>query len=741
MGTQPKSAPRITFGPFEYDGSAGELRRHQTKLRLTGQPLRILEVLLERPNQVVDREELQQRLWNGTTFVDFEHGLNAAVNKLRQILGDSADQPRYIETLPGRGYRFVGALSYSSPRPLLEMVPAASSDPAEGSGPVEAAAGSERRLPRRLAAVLGVSLLAAVSLSLALHFTPSPSGRNSPRQTVRVRVAIPEGMELSGSQTFSLSPDGRTLIYHARTDRGSPFRLWAQSLDSLEPRAIADADSYSDSPVFWSPDSKFVAVYREGKLQKLDLRGNPAQVIGPVPGNVLGGSWNSQGTIIFGSETGGILRISAKGGEPVPVTIREGARSERLHLFPTFLPDGRHFLYSRRSSAAENTGVFIGSLDVRPEDQSLKRLIATPFAPQFVASPDGAGVLLFQRETTLWAQDFDTSHLRLMAEPRQVAEHVGSSRAFGFFSSSSGALVHRDALTEVGQLAWFGRSGKHLSQVGQPEDLWEQSPQISPDGARVAVTKADGGNVDVWVHDLGRDVTQRITLDPAIDVSPIWSPDGKRIAFSSSRAGHYDLYVIGANGEGREELLYESSENKVPTSWSADGRFLLYSTERGSANPGVWLLPLEGTGKHRPVPLLNSQANERNAVFSPDSRWIAYVSNASGKPEVYVQPFVFPDRGSESGPKVLISRGGGIAPHWRADGKELFYRTLDGMLMSATMTSVAELHPAVPRSLFHLGGNLWTATGDGTRFLLGLPINQGAPPFTLVLNWQAEWKR
>ena len=293
----------------------------------------------------------------------------------------------------------------------------------------------------------------------------------------------------------------------------------------------------------------------------------------------------------------------------------------------------------------------------------------------------------------------------------------------------------------MGQLAWFDRLGKRLAEVGQPFDLWDISPEISPDGTKFAVTKFEGGNIDVWVHNLARDVTQRITFDPAIDQFPIWSPDGKRIVFSSSRAGHYDLYIIGANGEGREELLYASSENKIPTSWSADGRFILFDTEAGSAKSGIWVLPMEGTGKHTPAPLVHTRANERQGVFSPDSRWIAYESNASGKPDVYVQPFAFPPTRSEDGPRVLLSRGGGMVPHWRADGKELLYSAPDGTLMSAAMTTVGALHPGVPQSLFHLGGFWWDATADGNQFLVGVPVEQGVPPFTVVLNWQTEWKK
>jgi eukaryotic-like serine/threonine-protein kinase len=735
MGSQPKSAPRITFGPFEYDGASGELRKHHTKLRLTGQPLRILEILLEHPNQVLSREDLQHRLWDGTTFVDFEHGLNAAINKLRQTLGDAADQPRYVETLPGRGYRFIASISYSDARPVIEMVPAVATAAIGDQTPTENIPDpkhySKISIPWIAWGAVSLALLAAGGFWIAKLSGWRHSSSGSVAHTVRFRLAIPEGVQLSQDQTFSCSPDGRTLVYLARAP-GKPMALWAQSLESLEPRPLATWRDDNDSPVFWSPDSKFIAFYSDRKLQKMDFSGNPAQVIGPVPSLVVGGSWNQHGTIILGTETTGILRMDANGGEPIPVTVR--TPGERIHLFPVFLPDGRHFLYSRQSSQVEKTGVFIGSLDAKPAEQNLTRLIATPFAPQFVASGDGNGVVLFQRDTTLWAQDFDTVRLQLKGEPRTLAEHVGSTRAFGFFSASSGALVHRNALTDVGQLTWFDRRGQRLAKVGEAADLWNLPPQISPDGKRVAVTKFDGANVDVWVHDLNRHVTQRITFDPGLDQSPVWSPDGKRIAFSSSRAGHYDLYLVGAGGEGREELLYASSENKFATSWSADGKFILYATEGGR----LWLLPMQGDGKRTPVLLTNTDAKEYSGVFSPDSRWIAYVSNTSGTAEVYVRPFSFPPERDQGGPIVLLSRGGGSMPRWRADGKEIFYRAPDGSLISAAVASASALHPGVSQRLFHLGGLSWNSSSDGNRFLVSLPVEQGVPPFTVVLNWQAE---
>jgi len=473
-------------------------------------------------------------------------------------------------------------LRLGSSKPVIEMVPAQSS--AKADDPAPAAAEMPPALPRRIltprtAAALGIALVAITGIAAVVRFVGSrPAASTSNAQTVRFRVAIPEGMQLSGSQTFSLSPDGRKLVYLARA-AGGPLRLWAQSLDSLEPRVLPGADTGSDAPVFWSPDSKFVVFYGSEKLQKIDFSGNPPQVICPAPSTVLGGSWNRDGTIIFGTETPGIMVVAANSGKAVPLAARNAARGERVVGWPTFLPDGRHFLYSRLSSIPGKSGAFVGSLESKPDEQDPKQLVATPFSAQFVASANVNGTVLFQREATLWAQAFDTSRLQLTGEAKPVAEHLGGFRAFGFFSSSpAGTLVHRNAVATIGQLYWFDRRGERVAAVGQPYDFWDAGPVLSPEGTRIAAAKFEAENVDIWVNDLARDVSQRITFDPAIDEVPIWAPDGKRLVFRSGRAGHYDLYQIGAGGEGREELLYASSQNKYATSWSADGRYLLFTT-------------------------------------------------------------------------------------------------------------------------------------------------------------------
>ena len=366
---------------------------------------------------------------------------------------------------------------------------------------------------------------------------------------------------------------------------------------------------------------------------------------------------------------------------------------------------------------------------------------------QFLASPGGNGKLLFLRngtENALWSQEFDTSRLALMGEPALVLSHVGHNFAFGYFGASPGALVYRNAPGEgTAQMAWFDRHGKRAASFGEPAILFSQ-PVLSPDGSRVAMAKFDGGNVDLWMYDVVRNVSQRLTSDPALEDSPIWSHHGERLAFASSRAGHYDLYQIAAGG-GREELLYASGENKFPTSWSPDGRYLLYGAQARETAGDIWVLPLDGTSNRAPVPLVHTRANEGGGTFSPDARWIAYVSDESGLSEVYVQPFVLPSSSGDSpaGPKVLVSRRGGRRPRWRADGKELFYSAPDGALMSVSVPAGAAFRPGSPQFLFRTPA-AWFAeanpASDGARFLVAVPVEQTAPePFTVVLNWQAEF--
>jgi serine/threonine protein kinase len=596
---------------------------------------------------------------------------------------------------------------------------------------------------RRLSRLVAAGVLAALLLVAGVAFTRLRSPERSlPPRTVRFRIPVPEGMRLPASESFSLSPDGKTLAYMA-ADTDQFLRVWVQRMDSLEPRLLPGTEVREgfNPPPFWSPDSKFLFYYTGEKLKKVDLSGGPPALICNCPFTVLGGTWTRQGDIILGNGDGALMRLPEKGGKAVPFTTIDGTRGERTHGYPTILPDGHHFIYSRFSSVPENNGVYIGSTDTQPGGQGLRQLVATRYSAQLVPLPNGNGRLLFLRDGTLWTQDLNTTSLDLIGEPTRVAENVGFFLGRGWFAvSPEGSLVYRNSAGQLSQLAWFDRHGKRLTSVAEPMYLGLST--ASPDGTRVAMPVFDGRKTNLWIYDLARSTRKQLTDEPGMANYPLWSPNGKHLIFTSSRGGHEDLYQIATSGEGPAELLYASDDDKGPTSWSPDGKYLVYETRGARTGRDVWILSLE-PGTRPAVPLLQTAADESSGAFSPAGRWFAYDSNSSGKYEVYIREFAPTAAGYLVGPEIQVSRGGGNNPHWRTDGKELFYFSPDRAVMAAAVPPGTTLQPGVPERLFRFQ-NTWQGdpVGDGRKFLFGVPAEHPAPqPFTVVLNWQAELKR
>jgi Tol biopolymer transport system component len=468
------------------------------------------------------------------------------------------------------------------------------------------------------------------------------------------------------------------------------------------------------------------------------------------------GSWSRDGVIIFGASAQGPLRrVPASGGVPTDITAVDRQRGEAYHSSPTFLPDGRHFLYLL-GGTPEVGGIYVGSLDAKPGEQKRERLLATRLSAGYTPSQDPAGGrLFFMRESTLMSQPFDAGRLQLTGEPTAVAEQLGTSGFHGFFSvSPGGALAYRTGAQSAGfQLTWFDRQGKTQGTFGEFRP--DQAIALTADGARAAVRDAPtGANGDIWTLDFARGVRTRLTFRQTFGSFPVWSSDGSRIAFSAG--GNWDtLYEKASSGAGDEkELFKKPGEIKDPVSWSRDGRFLLYYTSNVSqTGQDLWVLPLEGDRK--PVLLLGTQFNEREGSFSPDMRWIAYTSNESGRPEVYVRPFTASGASGASGTagapalgegKWQVSKDGGGLAKWRADGKELIFRAPNGSPMTVDVSATgAAFQAGVPKQLFALPPNVgdWDVTADGKRFLAAVPPVQQTTqtPITVVLNWDAGLKR
>jgi Tol biopolymer transport system component len=589
-------------------------------------------------------------------------------------------------------------------------------------------------------------LLLGLGTPTVLHLREKPPAAPAP---VQFQISAPE--KSPANAHLYLSPDGRQLLFVGVGSDGRE-RLWVRALDALESRPLPGTEGSGNPSLnpFWSADSRFAAFSVGGKLKKIAVAGGPPQILcDTADGDTGGGAWNQDGVIIFGSNRQGLFRVSSAGGVASSVTVLDSSRQEAFHRRPVFLPDGRHFLYIRASNTPDNTGIFVGSLDAKPEEQNRKRLLGGQIGVAYAPSSDpNFGYVLFLRDDTLMAQPFDERRLELTGEPVPVAEQVGRNGATtGYFSASAtGALAYRSGAGDSSRLTWFDRQGKVLSAAADPGQYGDLA--LSPDGARVAVTRRDGSNENIWLLDLARGVSTRFTFDPARDANPVWSPDGTQIVFTSSRKGLFDLYRKPASGAGEDQLLLQSNESKYPQDWARDGRFLLYAVISKNSGSDLWVLPASGgaPGEGKPAPFLATPFSENHGQFSPDGRWVAYTSNESGGSDVYVRAF---PASSDGGGKWQVSNAGGRQPRWRRDSKELFYFSLDDKLMSVEVSAGLTFKAGVPKPLFAapVGGSgfngwHWDVAPDGQRFLIETTVEDAnSTAMTVVLDWTSLLKK
>ena len=590
-----------------------------------------------------------------------------------------------------------------------------------------------KHLPWIVAGTLLLALLVTLPLAISL-FRQTPARAN----VIRASINQPENASFLPRSQFAVSPDGLRIVFVVRPPGGRQL-LWIRSLGALTAQPLAGTEDATFP--FWSADSRFIGFFAQSKLKKIEASGGPPQTLCDAP-NGRGGTWNRDGVIVFAPDNyRPLYRVSAAGGAPVAITKLDDSKLQATHRWPWFLPDGRHFLYrsgtTSSASQKENNGIYLGSLD-----SDLQRLILRVDTMPAYAS----GYLLFVRETTLMAQPFDDKTFQLTGDVLPITERVQVdfvlSRAV-FSVSENGVLVSQSGSTVLAdrQLLWYERDGKQTTEVGEPS-LYAQI-QLSPNGERLATGIFDlqAGSPEIWIYELSRNVPLRFTFDPDFDANPIWSPDGSRIVWRSNRKSHYDLYHKVSSGAGSDEILLESEENKTATSWSADGRFISYTNTniKGNTQNDIWILPM--FGDHKTFPFLQTPANEVDAQFSPDGRWIAYVSDESGTNQVYIAPF------PAAGGKWQISRSGGTEPRWRGDGKEIFFLSFDNKLMVVALNPkestlevanaepLFEVHPANPP------GYHYDVTSNGKRFLVDTTKEGSSAPLALVVNWTADLKR
>jgi Tol biopolymer transport system component/tRNA A-37 threonylcarbamoyl transferase component Bud32 len=585
--------------------------------------------------------------------------------------------------------------------------------------------------------------LAVLMAAIAVGIGAWVSRPTIPAPPARVEAPAPENVTLSH---VSVSPDGRKLAVTEAAAGG----LWLRDLDALEWRRLPGTEGAATP--FWSPDSRYVGFIVDDTLRRVDTTGGPPETLASVPA-ATSGTWNRHGDIVLGSWGGGsggpLWRISSAGGAATPVTQVDLSKGEFVHTWPTFLPDGKHFLYFR-SGPSDVEGMYVGSLDVDAGNQSRQRILATDVPATFAN-----GYLFFARAGTLMAQPFDTRRRALQdVPPVPVAEDVGITWYFtGMFSvADDGVLTYRATSTPgTFQLTWVDRQGKTLATSGPPGT--DGRVVLSPGDGNRAVAKDAPYNAtgDLWMLDLAGGRRTRFTFNKNVYSPAVWSPDGAQVAYSAGRLGDR-IYVKAASGLGDEQVvLEEPGLRHYPTSWSRDGRFLLYHTEN-AANTGydLWALSLSDRKRH----LLAGEAfNEWAGVFSPDMRWVTYVSlEAGGGAEVYVRPFRVSEQTGQPSfgeGKWQISKDGGNWPQWRIDQEIVFNTGPVGTAVFAAPvnTTGSAFESGVPQRLpFPPSvGVIMTpqSTRDGERFLTEVPLDQPADrtSISVVLNWPALVKQ
>lgn len=691
----------LRFGPFEAHLATGELRKNRRQVRIQEQPFQILAALLEHPGEVVTRDQLRDRLWPGDAFGDFDQGLNTAINKLREALGDSATDPKYIETLPKRGYRFLFPLD-------REPVPAA---------------------PRRVAPwiVAACAVCAAAGLVAGWMLRPAPLA-HVPLRRFTVRLPVPVRPVIF-RPSARISPNGRYIAIAAGIARQG---LWIHDLERSEQRMLEGTEG-ADAP-FWSPDSATVGFETGGNLMKSAISGGAPVVLTKMPGGVsYGGAWSPDGgsIVVAAGDPSRLYRVPAAGGSPENLLDQEAM--ERAAKSLSFPLDGYlfepHFLAGNPSRLAFSSGYLSPNLVMH----DLKTGAVNPVDRGGGSAYAAPGYLVYTRPGTheLLAIPISAGNSKAAGEAFRVAEN-GVQPSI----SDDGTLVYLDSPSE--QLAWFDRKGNRLDRVG-PTVKGVFYPAISPDGRRVAVETLENANLDIWVLDLDRQSRVRLSSHPATDITPSWSASGSEILFGSYRSGSVDIWRQSADGAAGEHLVYGTAENERLSDWSRDGKYIVYSLLSRDGGVDIGYLAREQDGQWQARKFLATKADERVAKLSPDARYAAYLSDESGRMELYVRDFPGGRR------KWVVSSNGAGQPRWSRDGKEIFYSE-NGTLMAVAVSIEPDFSASLPVRLFEHPvltrserEPQYDVSADRQRILLPESVGGNQTEIHVLQNWLAAF--
>jgi len=608
---------------------------------------------------------------------------------------------------------------------------------AEGGGsfavaPIALASARSRWRERFAWMFAALASLAAIAMAARLFLNPAVAP-----PLVVSSVPPPEGFTFESSiEDMAISPDGRRIVFAARGAGG--VGLWVRDLDTAKPRALAGTEDASCP--FWSPDARSIGFIAKGHLRKVDVSGGQSDVLASA--NIcLGASWEKDGSILFVPDRYiPVMKIPESGGQPIAVGATGPAGSKRIYSHPSLLPDRRHILYTVNESweGGENSGIYVATVDGKDE----RRVLPVLSNARYVEP----GYLIYARDGSLRAQRFDPGRLELSGDQIVLIDgiqYVGIRQSHVFSLSDNGVLVYvagEGTLTR--RLTWVDRKGAVLGTIGRPGNYF--SPRLSRDGRRVAYDQSEAttDSGDIWTLDRERGMATRLTFDPRNESAPVWSPDDRRLLFYGNYPGRSDLFTVPSDGTGKVETILSDDADNVPCDWSSDGKSILVQRSHGSGgNTDLWLFSL---GEKKAAPWLDTPFVEKQGRFSPNLRWIAYDSDESGKTEVYIRGFNPP------GGKWRVSSDGGDSPVWRADSREIFYRSPDANLMSVGVLQGTTFDGAVPVPLFKIPGKIlelgvatqYDVSADGQRFLMNIDTpTQGQRTITLVSNWLSLLKK
>jgi serine/threonine protein kinase/dipeptidyl aminopeptidase/acylaminoacyl peptidase len=580
-----------------------------------------------------------------------------------------------------------------------------------------------------LASVIAATIVGAIARSLL------PEEPGAPIEDVRFSIYPERGAVFATDATsvvapqFALSPDGRHLVYVATSE--GPRRLWVRTLNELAARPIDGTEDAWDP--FWSPDSRSIAFNAKGAIKVVDLSGGLPVVRGAASRDTRGGAWAPDGTILISPSAGAGLSQLASDGSLRPVFSSTADGNPTLDRFPWMLADGRHFVFHHRDREKSLQGIYLATLG----SDARARLTEGDYGPVVVDD-----FLLYLRGRRLMAQRLSVAESRLLGNPAVLLDNVAGATSgyMGASVSHTGSLAYAEPWPSSGELLWFSRDGSPLEPPVAPLGDYI-TLTLSPDGSRAAFSRVDPqtSTGDVWLADLVRGATTRLTSDPSHDAGEIWSPDGTQILFRSNRAGYNHLFVKGADDVRPEEVFFESPSQKTATHFSRDGSHVIFTGS--GAGFDLWDLP---TDSRRPRVIRETRFDEYQGVMSPDGLWLAYVSEETGVPQVYVQSF---PNGEQ---RVQVSSQGGAEPKWREDGRELFFLAADRMMMAVrvslrptfTIEGTTPLFQTRVPMLANAYRSHYDVSADGERFLVNTTPTYVRPPaIHIVMDWRALLKK